>query len=71
MTGGFFSALCGFFGMKTATNASARAANAARGSLNGGLQIALRAGAVMGLVVVGFALLDITVWFLILYFIPR
>ncbi|MCB8925265.1 MAG: sodium-translocating pyrophosphatase [Ardenticatenaceae bacterium] len=70
LTGGFFSALCGFFGMKTATNASARAANAARGSLNGGLQIALRAGAVMGLVVVGFALLDITVWFLILYFIP-
>ncbi|MCA9897094.1 MAG: sodium-translocating pyrophosphatase [Anaerolineales bacterium] len=70
LTGGFFSALCGFFGMKTATNASARAANAARGSLNGGLQIALRAGAVMGLVVVGFALLDITVWFLVLYFIP-
>ena len=70
LTGGLFSGLCGFFGMKTATNASARAANAARGSLNGGLQIALRAGAVMGLVVVGFALLDITVWFLVLYFIP-
>jgi K(+)-stimulated pyrophosphate-energized sodium pump len=70
LTGGFFSGLCGFFGMKTATNASARAANAARTSLNGGLQIALRAGAVMGLVVVGFALLDITVWFLVLYFIP-
>ena len=70
LTGGFFSGLCGFFGMKTATNASARAANAARDSLNGGLQIALRAGAVMGLVVVGFALLDITVWFLVLYFIP-
>jgi K(+)-stimulated pyrophosphate-energized sodium pump len=70
LTGGFFSGLCGFFGMKTATNASARAANAARGSLNGGLQIALRAGAVMGLVVVGFALLDITVWFLVLYFFP-
>ena len=70
LTGGLFSGLCGFFGMKTATNASARAANAARGSLNGGLQIALRAGAVMGLVVVGFALLDITVWFLILYFVP-
>ncbi len=70
LTGGFFSGLCGFFGMKTATNASARAANAARSSLNSGLQIALRAGAVMGLVVVGFALLDITVWFLVLYFIP-
>ncbi len=70
LTGGFFSGLCGFFGMKTATNASARAANAARGSLNSALQIALRAGAVMGLVVVGFALLDITVWFLVLYFIP-
>lgn len=70
LTGGFFSGLCGFFGMKTATNASARAANAAKDSLNGGLQIALRAGAVMGLVVVGFALLDITVWFLVLYFIP-
>jgi K(+)-stimulated pyrophosphate-energized sodium pump len=70
LTGGFFSGLCGFFGMKTATNASARAANAARSSLNGGLQVALRAGAVMGLVVVGFALLDITVWFLVLYFIP-
>ncbi|MGD2077675.1 MAG: sodium-translocating pyrophosphatase [Chloroflexota bacterium] len=68
LTGGFFSALCGFIGMKTATNASARAANAASKSLNGGLQVALRAGAVMGLVVVGFALLDITVWFLILYF---
>ncbi len=70
LTGGFFSGLCGFFGMKTATNASARAANAARDSLNGGLQVALRAGAVMGLVVVGFALLDITVWFLVLYFVP-
>lgn len=70
LTGGLFSGLCGFLGMKTATNASARAANAARGSLNSALQIALRAGAVMGLVVVGFALLDITVWFLILYFIP-
>ena len=68
LTGGFFSGLCGFFGMKTATNASARAAHAASKSLNGGLQVSLRAGAVMGLVVVGFALLDITVWFLILYF---
>ncbi len=68
LTGGFFSALCGFFGMKAATNASARAAHAASNSLNGGLQIALRGGAVMGLVVVGFALLDITVWFLVLYY---
>ena len=68
LTGGFFSALCGFFGMKAATNASARAANAASRSLNGGLQVALRAGAVMGMVVVGFALLDITLWFLILYY---
>lgn len=67
LTGGFFSGLCGFIGMKTATNASARTTFAATQSLNGGLQVALRAGAVMGLVVVGFALLDITVWFLLLY----
>jgi K(+)-stimulated pyrophosphate-energized sodium pump len=69
LTGGLFSALCGYIGMKTATNASARTANAAIESLNGGLQVALRAGAVMGLVVVGFALLDITAWFLILYYV--
>ena len=69
LTGGFFSGLCGFIGMKTATNASARTANAARRSLNDGLQVAFRAGAVMGLVVVGFALLDIVAWFLILYYI--
>nr|BAL57575.1 inorganic pyrophosphatase [uncultured Chloroflexota bacterium] len=68
ITGGFFSGLCGFIGMKTATNASARTANAARQSLNDGLQVAFRAGAVMGLVVVGFALLDISAWFLILYY---
>jgi K(+)-stimulated pyrophosphate-energized sodium pump len=68
ITGGFFSALCGFFGMKTATNASARTAHAARSSLNEGLQVAFRAGAVMGLSVVGFALLDTTLWFVILYF---
>ncbi len=68
LTGGFFSGLCGFFGMKTATNASARTTNAARQSLNAGLQVAFRAGAVMGLVVVGFALLDISVWFLALYY---
>lgn len=69
LTGGFFSGLSGFVGMKTATNASARTANAARRSLNEGLQVAFRAGAVMGLVVVGFALLDISIWFLSLYYI--
>jgi K(+)-stimulated pyrophosphate-energized sodium pump len=69
LTGGFFSGLCGFFGMRTATNASARVAHAASQSLNGGLQVALKAGAVMGLVVVGFALLDITAWFLLLYYV--
>ena len=68
VTGGLFSAVCGFIGMKTATNASARTANAARQSLNDGLQVAFRAGAVMGLSVVGFALLDSTLWFLFLYF---
>ena len=67
ITGGLFSGICGYFGMRTATNASARAAFAASKSLNSGLQVALRAGAVMGFVVVGFALLDITAWFLILY----
>ncbi len=66
LTGGFFSGLAGFFGMKTATYASARTTNAARKSLNKGLQIAFRSGAVMGLVVVGLALLDISVWYLIL-----
>ncbi len=66
LTGGIFSALCGFLGMKTATFASARTAHGASKSLNKGLQIAFRSGAVMGLVVVGFALLDISVWYLIL-----
>jgi K(+)-stimulated pyrophosphate-energized sodium pump len=66
LTGGFFSALSGFFGMKTATYASARTTQAARGSLDAGLRIAFRSGAVMGLVVVGLALLDISLWFLIL-----
>lgn len=71
LTGGFFSGLAGFFGMKTATYASARTANAARSSLNSGLKVAFRSGAVMGLVVVGLALLDISVWFLVLnHFIP-
>src|SRR5210317_1103487 len=66
LTGGFFSGLCGFLGMKTATFASARTAQGASQSLNKGLQIAFRSGAVMGLVVVGFGLLDITAWFWIL-----
>lgn len=70
LTGGFFSGLAGFFGMKTATYASARTAQAASESLNKGLQVAFRSGAVMGLTVVGLALLDISVWFLILdYFV--
>ena len=68
LTGGFFSGLCGFLGMKTATNASARTTSAAMQGLNAGLKVAFRAGAVMGLIVVGFALLDITGWFLILYY---
>jgi len=66
LTGGFFSGLAGFLGMKTATYASARTANAARNSLNSGLQVAFRSGAVMGLVVVGLGLLDISLWYIIL-----
>ncbi|MDP6810683.1 MAG: sodium-translocating pyrophosphatase [Kiritimatiellia bacterium] len=66
LTGGFFSGLCGFLGMKTATNASARTAQGAAESLNRGLQVAFRSGAVMGLVVVGFGLLDICAWYWIL-----
>ncbi|MHC4545252.1 MAG: sodium-translocating pyrophosphatase [Planctomycetota bacterium] len=66
LTGGFFSGLCGFLGMKTATNASARTAQGASESLNRGLQVAFRSGAVMGLVVVGFGLLDISIWYLVL-----
>ncbi len=66
LTGGFFSGLAGFLGMKTATYASARTANAARDSLNKGLQIAFRSGAVMGLVVVGLGLLDISFWYILL-----
>lgn len=66
LTGGFFSGLAGFLGMKTATYASARTANAARHSLNKGLQIAFRSGAVMGLVVVGLGLLDISFWYVLL-----
>ncbi|MDH6356300.1 sodium-translocating pyrophosphatase [Parabacteroides sp. PF5-9] len=66
LTGGFFSGLAGFLGMKTATYASARTAHAARTSLNSGLQVAFRSGAVMGLVVVGLGLLDISFWYLVL-----
>ena len=66
LTGGLFSGLAGFFGMKTATYASARTANAARNSLDAGLKIAFRSGAVMGLTVVGLGLLDIAVWFVVL-----
>lgn len=66
LTGGFFSGLAGFLGMKTATYASARTANAARSSLNAGLRIAFRSGAVMGLVVVGLGLFDISFWYVIL-----
>ena len=68
LTGGLFSGICGYFGMRTATNASARTTHAASKSLNEGLQVAFRAGAVMGLVVVGFALLDISAWFIALYY---
>ncbi|MCW0482775.1 sodium-translocating pyrophosphatase [Gaoshiqia sediminis] len=66
LTGGFFSGLCGFLGMKTATYASARTAHGASQSLNQGLKVAFRSGAVMGLVVVGFGLLDIAAWYLFL-----
>ena len=66
LTGGFFSGLAGFVGMKTATYASARTANATMRSLNSGLKIAFRSGAVMGLTVVGLGLLDIAIWWSIL-----
>jgi K(+)-stimulated pyrophosphate-energized sodium pump len=66
LTGGFFSGLCGYLGMKSATQASSRTAEGARLSLNQGLKIAFRSGAVMGLVVVGFGLLDISFWYLVL-----
>jgi K(+)-stimulated pyrophosphate-energized sodium pump len=72
VTGGFFSGLSGYFGMRAATFASARTANAAMHSLDSGLRLAFRSGAVMGLVVVGLALLDISIWFLILnHFYPQ
>ncbi len=72
ITGGFFSGLAGFFGMKAATFASGRVAHACRTSLDGGLRLAFRSGAVMGLVVVGLVLLDISAWFIVLnIFIPE
>jgi K(+)-stimulated pyrophosphate-energized sodium pump len=69
LTGGMLSGLAGFFGMRAATNAAARTAHAASKSLNSGLQVALRGGAVMSFTVVGFALLDMTLWFLLLYYV--
>ena len=66
LTGGFFSGLAGFVGMKTATYASARTANAVSRSLNSGLKLAFRSGAVMGLTVVGLGLLDISIWYVVL-----
>ncbi len=66
LTGGFFSGLCGYLGMRTATYASARTAQGASESLNKGLKIAFKSGAVMGLVVVGFGLFDIALWYIIL-----
>eukprot|EP01047_Picozoa_sp_COSAG01_P000195 COSAG01_NODE_3_length_63519_cov_1591.007663_13_plen_768_part_00 len=69
LSGGLWSAVCGYLGMKTATNASARTANACQSSLNQGLQVAFRGGAIMGLMVVGFGLLDISFWFLLLSYV--
>ncbi len=69
ISGGFFSGLAGWFGMQTATLASNRTAAGAERSLNDGLQVAFRSGAVMGLTVVGLGLLDIMLWFLILYWV--
>ncbi|MDA3822160.1 MAG: sodium-translocating pyrophosphatase [Bacteroidales bacterium] len=66
LTGGFFSGLCGYLGMKTATNASSRTAQGASVSLNQGLKVSFRSGAVMGMVVVGFGLIDISIWYAIL-----
>jgi len=71
LTGGFFSGLSGFIGMKMATNSSARTAHAASKSLNGGLRVAFSSGAIMGLVVVGLGLLDLSIWYYILSYIYR
>ena len=69
LTGGFFSALSGFIGMKIATYANSRTANAASEGLNKGLKIAFASGSVMGLTVVGLGLLDISIWFILLKFV--
>ena len=69
ITGGFFSALSGFVGMKIATASNARTANACRGSLNGGLRVAFSAGSVMGFTVVGLGMLDISIWFALLKYV--
>ncbi|MCR4615377.1 MAG: sodium-translocating pyrophosphatase [Clostridiales bacterium] len=69
LTGGFFSGLSGFIGMKIATASNARTANACRKDLNGGLRVAFSAGSVMGFTVVGLGLLDITIWFFLLKFV--
>ena len=66
LTGGFFSGLSGFLGMKIATAANSRTANASRTSLNSGLRVAFSSGAVMGLVVVGLGLLDLSIWYFFL-----
>ena len=66
VTGGFFSALSGFIGMKIATASNARTANACREGLNKGLRVAFSAGSVMGFTVVGLGLLDISIWFFLL-----
>jgi len=71
LTGGFFSGLSGFVGMVVATHSSARTANACRESLNGGLRIAFSSGVVMGLMVVGFGLLDLSIWYFILDWLYR
>ena len=69
LSGGFFSGLSGFVGMKIATAANARTANACRGSLNSGLRVAFSAGSVMGFTVVGLGLLDIAIWYGLLQFV--
>ncbi len=69
ITGGLYSALSGFFGMKIATNANSRTANACRESLNKGLNVAFSAGSVMGFTVVGLGLLDVSVWYTLLRFV--
>lgn len=71
LTGGFFSGLSGFIGMKMATNSSARTAHAASKSLNGGLRVAFSSGAIMGLIVVGLGLLDLSIWYYILSYLYR